>query len=117
MALLPVSEALTRILATARLASMETITLSDALGRFTATDIKAKHNQPPFHASAMDGYAVVHDDIATLPVSLNLIGVSAAGHGFKGVVKRGQAIRILTGAPLPKGADTVVIQEIGRAHV
>ncbi|MDP8998107.1 MAG: molybdopterin molybdotransferase MoeA [Pseudomonadota bacterium] len=111
MALLPVSEALARILATARLASMETITLSEALGRFTATDIKAKHNQPPFQASAMDGYAVVHDDIAILPVSLNLIGVSAAGHGFKGVVKRGQAVRILTGAPLPKGADTVVTQE------
>ncbi|MEO9166909.1 MAG: gephyrin-like molybdotransferase Glp [Aestuariivirga sp.] len=111
MALLPVSDALARILTSARLMGVETVKLSEALGRITATDIKAKHNQPPFQASAMDGYAVIHDDIATLPATLKLIGVSAAGHGFKGVLKRGQAVRILTGAPLPKGADTVVIQE------
>jgi molybdopterin molybdotransferase len=111
MALLAVSEALERILAVARVMGAETVKLSEALGRITATDIKAKHNQPPFQASAMDGYAVMHDDIATLPSSLKLIGVAAAGHGFKGALKHGQAVRILTGAPLPKGADTVVIQE------
>ena len=111
MALVAVSEALERILAVARLMSTETVKLSDALGRITATDIKAKHNQPPFQASAMDGYAIRHLDIATLPASLNLIGVSAAGHGFRRLVKSGEAVRILTGAPMPKGADTVVIQE------
>ncbi len=111
MALLAVSEALERILAVARVMGAETVKLSEALGRITATDIKAKHNQPPFQASAMDGYAVMHDDIATLPSSLKLIGVAAAGHGFKGALKHGQAVRILTGAPLLKGADTVVIQE------
>ena len=111
MALLAVSEALERILAVARVMGAETVKLSEALGRITAADIKAKHNQPPFQASAMDGYAVMHDDIATLPSSLKLIGVAAAGHGFKGALKHGQAVRILTGAPLPKGADTIVIQE------
>jgi len=111
MALLAVPEALERILAVARLMGAETVKLSEALGRITATDIKAKHNQPPFQASAMDGYAVMHDDIATVPSGLNLIGVAAAGHGFKSALKHGQAVRILTGAPLPKGADTIVIQE------
>jgi molybdopterin molybdotransferase len=111
MALMPVSEALARILASARVMGVESVKLSEALGRITASDLKAKHNQPPFHASAMDGYAVSHVDIATLPATLKLIGVAAAGHAFKGNVKHGQAVRILTGAPLPKGADTVVIQE------
>ncbi len=111
MALLPVSDALERILATARTLGVESVKLSDALGRITATDIKAKRSQPPFHASAMDGYAVRHQDIAHLPAVLKLIGVSSAGHGFKGLIGKGQTVRILTGAPLPKEADTVVIQE------
>ena len=111
MALLPVSEALARILETARLTSVESIPLKDALGRTLAKDVVARRNQPPFAASAMDGYAVRHEDINTVPATLNLVGVSAAGHAFKGVVKTGTAVRILTGAPLPRGADTVVIQE------
>lgn len=111
MALMAVNEALERILASARFAGVETVKLTDALGRVTAADFKAKFNQPPFRASAMDGYAVRHTDIASLPARLKLIGTSAAGHGFRGTVKAGQVVRILTGAPLPKGADTVVIQE------
>jgi molybdopterin molybdotransferase len=111
MALLPVRDALSRILQAARLTSSETVKLAGALGRIAATDIKARRNQPPFDASAMDGYALRHEDVAQLPVTLKLIGTSAAGHGFKGQVKPGQAVRILTGAPMPSGADTVVIQE------
>ncbi|MEP6827808.1 MAG: gephyrin-like molybdotransferase Glp [Aestuariivirga sp.] len=111
MALLPVSEALARILDTARLTSVESVSLGDALGRILAKDIVARRDQPPFDASAMDGYAVQYEDTTALPASLKLIGMSAAGHAFKGQVKAGTAVRILTGAPVPRGADTVVIQE------
>ena len=111
MALLSVSEALARILDTARLAPIETVALADALGRVLAKPIVAKRDQPPFFASAMDGYAVRHDDVVQLPAKLKLIGMSAAGHGFTGTLQPGKAIRILTGAPLPRGTDTVVIQE------
>ncbi len=116
MVLLPVSEALARILNAARLTGVETAKLEDALGRAAATGIKARRNQPPFDASAMDGYAVRHEDVDALPASLKLIGTSSAGHAFKGKVKPGTAVRILTGAPLPAGADTIVIQENTRAE-
>ncbi len=108
MALMPVDQALARILATAKPTPLEAVKLEDCFGRILATDVKAKRDQPPFPSSAMDGYALRHADIAT---PLKVIGVSAAGHAFKGSVKAGEAVRILTGAPLPKGADTIVIQE------
>ena len=108
MALMPVADALARILATAKLSATETIKLEDSYGRILVGDLKAKRDHPPFASSAMDGYALRHADIAT---QLKLVGVSAAGHGFKGTVKMGEAVRISTGAPLPKGADTIVIQE------
>jgi molybdopterin molybdotransferase len=111
MALLPVSEALSRILDGVKQLSSESVDLAKSCGRVLAVDVKAKRNQPPFPASAMDGYAVRHADLANLPATLKLIGTSAAGHGFKGTVVAGSAVRILTGAPVPKGADTVVIQE------
>jgi len=114
MALLPVSDALLRILKAAKPTGSETVKLADALGRITSADIKARRNQPPFDASAMDGYALRHEDVTQLPATLELIGTSAAGHGFKGQLKPGQAVRILTGAPLPRGANTIVIQENSR---
>ena len=67
--------------------------------------------QPPFDASAMDGYAVRAADVATLPATLAVIGEAAAGHPFAGSVAAGQAVRIFTGAPVPAGADAIVIQE------
>ena len=67
--------------------------------------------QPPFDASAMDGFAVRAADVASLPATLKLIGASLAGAGFEGSVGRGEAVRIFTGAPVPRGADTIVIQE------
>jgi molybdopterin molybdotransferase len=109
--LMPVDEALARIFDGVKPLPTETILLGKALGRVLAKDVFAKHDQPPFAASAMDGYAVQHEDVTTLPATLKLIGASNAGHAFKGAVKPGTAVRILTGAPLPKGADTVVIQE------
>ncbi len=116
MAMLSVSEALARILDTAQISPLETVALADSLGRVLAKPIVAKRDQPPFVSSAMDGYAVHHSDLAQVPVKLKLVGISAAGHGFKGTLKSGETIRILTGAPLPQGADTVVIQENTRVE-
>lgn len=111
MALFSVAEALDRV--TKGLTPLETerVTLDRASGRVLAEDIAAPLTQPPFDASAMDGYAVRAEDLATLPAKLKLIGQSAAGAGFKGSVGRGETVRIFTGAPVPHGADTIVIQE------
>ncbi len=111
MALLSVAEALARV--TEGLAPLETerVALDHARGRVLAEDLAAGLTQPPFDASAMDGYAVRAADVTMLPASLRLIGQSAAGAGFKGSVGPGQAVRIFTGAPVPDGADTIVIQE------
>jgi molybdopterin molybdotransferase len=86
----------------------ETVALADALDRVLAADIAAGRDQPPFAASAMDGYAA---RAADTPGVLRLIGEAAAGRGFEGRLEAGTAVRISTGAPLPDGADTIVIQE------
>ena len=88
--------------------SAETALFAAALGRILATDVVATLTQPPFAASAMDGYAIRWADRAG---PWRLAGVSAAGRGFDGSVGLGEAVRILTGAPLPAGSDTVVVQE------
>lgn len=111
MALMPVQEALSRILDRVKPLQGEAVSLERAAGRVLGKAVVAKRDQPPFRASAMDGYAVRHADAATLPATLHIVGVSAAGHGYRKAVKPGQAVRILTGAPVPTGADTVVIQE------
>ncbi len=110
MALTPVAEAMAMILGTAKLLPTESVKLREAYGRILAKAIVAKRDQPPFDTSAMDGYAARLQD-ATEGATLKLAGMSAAGHGFRGTLKPGQAIRILTGAPMPKGADAIVIQE------
>ncbi len=111
MALMPVAKARERILRDVRALRRENVRLHDCHGRVLAADIKAKRDQPPFLASAMDGYAVRFADVGTTPVTLKVIGMAPAGHGFKGNVGSGEAVRIFTGAPVPRGADTVVIQE------
>lgn len=112
MALLPVSDALTRILNGLPDPDIETISVWDGNGRALAEDLIARLTQPPFAASAMDGYAVSGADIAeNAHARLSVIGVSQAGSGFSGTVERGSCVRIFTGAPMPRGADTVVIQE------
>ncbi len=111
MALLPVEEARARILRDVRPLAAESIELDKALGRVLAQPVKAKRNQPPFDSSAMDGYAVVAADLAAAPVQLKVLGVSAAGRRYAGSMRSGEAVRIFTGAPVPKGADAVVIQE------
>ena len=115
MALMPVEEALAKILHNARPLATESLPLRQAPGRVLAKPVLANRDQPPFNASAMDGYAIRSSDLQEHATTLKLIGTSAAGHGHKGTVQSGQAIRILTGAPLPKGADTIVIQEMVQA--
>ncbi len=111
MALLPVDEALRLLLADKMPSGHEHVALHEAGDRVLATSIFASFNQPPFDASAMDGYAIRFADAEQLPVTLKVIGESAAGKGFDGTVRSGEAVRIFTGAPMPAGADTIVIQE------
>lgn len=112
MSLLPVATALSRLLERAHpIEDREEVPLHEADGRVLAEDVAARLTQPPFHASAMDGYAVKGADVATVGAELKVIGESAAGHGFPGTVGMGEAVRIFTGAPLPDGADTVILQE------
>jgi molybdopterin molybdotransferase len=90
----------------------ETVTLREARGRFLAADVVAPRSVPPHDNSAVDGYAVVHADLdpggeTALPVA----GRAAAGHPLGRPARRGEAIRIFTGAPMPEGADTVMMQE------
>jgi molybdopterin molybdotransferase len=115
--LLPVADALARVLHSAPgLLGVETLPLNRCAGRTLARDLAARRTQPPFPASAMDGYAVRAADIAEAPATLDVIGTSAAGHSFAGAVGAGQAVRIFTGAPVPSGADTIIIQEDTRAE-
>ncbi len=111
MALTPVHEAKAAILKGVRATSVEKIGLRNAPGRILAKDLKAGRDQPPFAASAMDGYAVKGDDVASAPTTLSVIGEAPAGLAYKGKVKAGEAVRIFTGAPLPASTDTIVIQE------
>ena len=111
MALLSVEEALRRILDGVEPTAPEPIAIEQARGRVLAAPLRALLTQPPFNSSAMDGYAVRTADVATLPATLTVIGQAAAGHPFCGSVGAGQAVRIFTGAPVPEGADAVVIQE------
>ena len=111
MSLMPVAEALARVLADAKPLPAEIVPLRDALGRVLAADVTALRTQPPDALSAMDGYAVRAADITQAGVTLRVIGEVAAGHPFAGEVKPGQAARIFTGGVMPAGSDTVVIQE------
>jgi molybdopterin molybdotransferase len=110
MGLLPVADALANVIAGVLPLGSEEVPLRAARGRVLAAPIIALRTQPGFNASAMDGYAVrAHDAVAG--AVLDLIGEAAAGHGFAGRLGPGQAVRIFTGAPVPEGADAVVIQE------
>ena len=114
MALLPVDQAMARLLDGAAPLEAEQVPISEAAWRVLAADIAALRTQPPFDASAMDGYAVRADD-AVSGATLSVIGSAPAGRGFAGTVGPGQAVRIFTGAPVPAGADAVLIQENARA--
>lgn len=110
--LIPVAEALARILSSvSRPVADEIVPLARAAGRTLAAPVVSTRTQPPFPASAMDGYAVRAADAGTVGAVLHLVGTSAAGHGFTGRLGPGETVRIFTGAPVPKGADAILIQE------
>ncbi|MFE0015830.1 gephyrin-like molybdotransferase Glp [Mesorhizobium sp. NPDC059054] len=111
MSLVPVEEALQRLLDDAEPLAAETVALTDAFDRVLATPLAALRTQPPFDASAMDGYAAKAADVAATPVTLKVIGSAPAGRAFQGAVGTGETVRVFTGAPLPAGSDTIVIQE------
>ena len=108
--MITVDEALDHLFSLVSPLDTETVPLAEASGRVLAQDALATRDQPPFAASAMDGYAMC--GAAVRPgAEFTVIGESAAGHGFDGALGQGEALRIFTGAPLPEGADRVVMQE------
>ena len=106
-----VDDALARLLQGIAVLPAEDVPLIAAHGRVLAAPLTARLTQPPFDASAMDGYAVRAADAAAAGAKLSVIGESAAGLGFSGKLEAGGAVRIFTGAPMPAGTDAVVIQE------
>ena len=109
--LLAVDDALAAIIAMLPQTGTNVLHLGDALGYTLAKDLVACLTLPPQAVSAMDGYAVRGEDVSTLPCQLTRVAESAAGHPWPGAIKAGQAVRIFTGAAIPDGADTIVIQE------
>jgi len=109
--MISVEEALARLLAPLEKLPPEQISIVDGLGRVLAEDVTARRTQPPFAVSAMDGYAVRAEDLSAVPVELRIVAEVPAGAGFGGHVGPGEAARIFTGAPLPAGTDTIIIQE------
>jgi molybdopterin molybdotransferase len=110
--LLSVADALALVLADAVALPAEAAALVNACGRVLAGDLVALRTQPPADVSAMDGYAVRAADVAAAPVHLAVVGEVAAGRPFDREIGSGEAARIFTGGVMPRGADTVVIQEI-----
>ena len=109
--MLSVDDALKSVLSGVKKLNYEEISIAQAANRIIAKDLTSRLTQPPTDVSAMDGYAVRIEDLKIIPTPFNQIGESAAGRSFKGKIQSGQTVRIFTGAPIPDGADTVVIQE------
>lgn len=109
--LIPADEALNIVLSGVKPTDTETVNLQEAANRIISEDLAALRTQPPFDASAMDGYAVRSADIGSLPVSLNVVGESRAGVPFSGNLGAMEAVRIFTGAVVPEAADSIIIQE------
>ncbi|MEM7124199.1 MAG: gephyrin-like molybdotransferase Glp [Pseudomonadota bacterium] len=110
--MIPVDEALARILSAFHVLPGEQVAISDAHGRVLAEDTVARLTKPPTDVSAMDGYAVIGSDVEQAPAKLKVVGMAPAGDAYGAEIKAGEAVRIFTGGPLPKGADTIVIQEL-----
>ena len=115
MSMIQVQEALDKILTKIQFKGVEKIPLDQALGRVMAEDVVSRINNPPLDNSAMDGYALIAGDIQSAtpenPVKLEMVEEIAAGYTAKGTLKPGQTMRIMTGAPIPPGADAVLMQE------
>jgi len=113
---LNVEEALEKVLSAVTVLPPHSVPIMDALGRTLAEQVLAGRDIPPLANSAMDGYAVRAQDLRQMPVRLRVVGEAAAGHLAETGVAEGSAVRIMTGAPVPQGADTVVRFEDTRAE-
>ena len=112
--MIPVAEAIRIVREQTSALPTEAVPLAQARGRFLAKDIVADSDLPPFDRSQMDGYAVRANDLQSVPARLKIVGESAAGHGWHEVMQPGEAVRIMTGAPVPAGADSVQQVELTR---
>ncbi|HVQ39880.1 MAG TPA: gephyrin-like molybdotransferase Glp [Pyrinomonadaceae bacterium] len=113
--MIPIAEAIKIVRDNTPQLNPEVVSLPSAMGRILAEEIVADTDLPPFDRSQMDGYAIRADDIqAATPVRLKIVGESAAGRGWHQQMKAGQAVRIMTGAPVPAGADSVQQVELTR---
>ncbi|KIN72916.1 molybdopterin molybdotransferase MoeA [Sulfitobacter guttiformis] len=108
--MITVEQALAELFALVTPMQIEEIPLRAASGRVLARDVVAQRSQPPFAASSMDGYALRRAEVEP-DAMFKVVGEAAAGHRYNGTLRAGQAVRIFTGAPVPDGADFVVIQE------
>src|SRR5712671_6384491 len=109
--MISVEEALARLLAPLEALPPEQVSVADAVGRVLAEDVAARRTQPPFAVFAVAVYEIRADDVAKVPASLRIVAEIPAGAGYGGTIGAGEAARIFTGAPLPAGADAIVIQE------
>src|SRR5689334_15877883 len=105
--MIPISEALDIITRETTRLSIEKVEVADAVWRVLAEDIVADMDMPPFDRSQMDGYAVKAGETENAPINLKIVGESAAGRGWHNEMNAGEAVRIMTGAPVPTGADAV----------
>lgn len=112
--MIPVAEAINIVFKETVSLPSESVALESARGRFLAEDIIADSDLPPFDRSQMDGYAIRAADVANAPATLKIVGESAAGRGWHNELKTGEAVRIMTGAPVPAGADSVQQVELTR---
>src|SRR5215216_3458895 len=112
--MIPVTEAVRIVVEHAEPLAAERVALGEALGRVLAEDVFADTDLPPFDRAQMDGYAVRSEDLRETPARLRVVGEAAAGSGWRGRVEKGEAVRIMTGAPLPSGADSVQQVEVTR---
>src|SRR4030095_7369451 len=119
--MIPVAEAIQIVRDETRKLPAEPVPLDLARGRFLAQDVLPDSDLPPFDRSQMDGYAVRASDLKSVPAKLKVVGESAAGRGWHNEMKQGEAVRIMTGAPVPSGADSVqqveLTREIGTSEV
>ena len=105
--MISVSDAIQIVTDQTQILPLDKVDLSDACGRYLAADVIADSDLPPFDRSQMDGYALRAGETQNAPVRLRIVGESAAGRGWHNEMKAGEAVRIMTGAPLPAGADSV----------
>src|SRR4029077_15463421 len=105
--MIPIADAIEIVLSHAPFLGVESVQLKDSVGRILAEDIIADTDLPPFDRAQMDGYAVRAADVANTPARLRIAGESAAGAGWHHEMSSGSAVRIMTGAPVPSGADAV----------